>query len=174
MAIDIDAGQPGKRSTSVMQGNFAAIEALTKGLGESKAGLAGGVPAVAADETGLSYTAPIGLGQREVVGGTLNDDALATGNLSIASTVTGRSLRSTNSSDVTWTLSEDAPVGTILSWVMIGVGLVTFAASGSGHLRNVDGHFKAAGQWATGTAEVVALNGSGKAVWVLSGALQAA
>ncbi len=82
---------------------------------------------------------------------------------------TGKIVELSNASAIALTLPATAAVGFACTLVQAGAGQVTFAAGGSGSLRNRQSHTKLAGQWAMASAYVRTNSGGSAAEWVVSG-----
>lgn len=174
MADDIneDLGKPGFRNPAAFKATLLALKDRIVTMRRSWTGRAGRVIRVLADASGPGDEGPVDFAQDPLSGGLLTHLLMDAGNQTIAATLSGRELTSESATDVTWTYSGLAPVGTLLGWVQAGAGEITFAVNNSGEISNPDGHTKSGGPDSCGVMRVIRLNGSGRAVWKLLGETQ--
>lgn len=80
--------------------------------------------------------------------------------VTLGSSHRGRKVVFTSASPVTVTVTDTLLPGWVCVWIQAGAGAISFSASGSMVLNNVDAHTSSAGQYASGTIEVYAVNAS--------------
>lgn len=81
----------------------------------------------------------------------------------------GKTISTTNGSSVTVTLPNNLTVGTRFTYCQDGDGQITFSPASGALLRNVDGHTKSAGKWASVSFRVRANSGGSAAEYVMYG-----